>query len=107
MKLPSLLVCLLIAVPVLAPGANKEIEALQRDIAILQQNIKDLQKSQDEKLAAILEGTRAAMDAANRANTSVAVITSSRITAVSRPKATGRLASRPARLVKAMCSPAG
>jgi tol-pal system protein YbgF len=76
MKLPSLLVCLLIAAPALAPGANKEIEALQRDIALLQQNIKDLQKSQDEKLAAILEGTRAAMDAANRANTSVAVITS-------------------------------
>src|SRR5437667_5020016 len=76
MKLPSLLVCLLIAVPALAPGANKEIEALQRDIALLQQNIKDLQKSQDEKLAAILEGTRNAMDAANRANTSVAVITS-------------------------------
>jgi flagellar motility protein MotE (MotC chaperone) len=40
---------------VLAPAANKEIEALQRDIALLQQQIKDLQKSQDEKLAALLE----------------------------------------------------
>jgi len=76
MKSRSLLVCLLLAVPVLAPAANKEIEALQRDIALLQQQIKDLQKSQDEKLAALLEATRGAVDAANKANTSVAVITS-------------------------------
>jgi tol-pal system protein YbgF len=62
---------------VLAPAANKEIEALQRDIALLQQQIKDLQKSQDEKFAALLEATRSAADAANKANTSVAVITSS------------------------------
>jgi len=77
MKSRSLLVCLLLAVPVLAPAANKEIEALQRDIALLQQQIKDLQKSQDEKFAGLLEATRTAADAANRANTSVAVITSS------------------------------
>ena len=77
MKSRSLLVCLLLAVPVLAPGANKEIEALQRDIALLQQQIKDLQKSQDEKFAALLEATRGAVDAANKANTSVAVITNS------------------------------
>ena len=38
MKSRSLLVCLLLAVPVLAPAANKEIEALQRDIALLQQH---------------------------------------------------------------------
>jgi len=75
MKSRSLLVCLLLAVPVLAPAANKEIEALQRDIALLQQQIKDLQKSQDEKLATLLEATRGAVDAANKANTSVAVIT--------------------------------
>jgi len=62
---------------VLAPAANKEIEALQRDIALLSQQLKDLQKSQDEKLAALLEATRSAAEAANRANTSVAVIQSS------------------------------
>ena len=55
MKSRSLLVCLLLAVPVLAPAANKEIEELQRDIALLQQQIKDLQKSQDEKFATLLE----------------------------------------------------
>src|ERR1035441_1946035 len=76
MKPRSLLVCLLLAVPVLAPAASKEIQELQRDVALLQQQIKDLQRSQDEKLAAILEAARSSVEAANRANTSVAVITS-------------------------------
>ena len=76
MKSRSLLVCLLLAVPILAPAASKEIQELQRDVALLQQQIKDLQRSQDEKLAAILEAARSSVDAANRANTSVAVITS-------------------------------
>lgn len=77
MKSRSLLLCLLLAVPTLAPAANKEIENLQRDVNLLQQQIRDLQKSQDEKLAAITELARRSIDAANQANTSVAVITNS------------------------------
>jgi TolA-binding protein len=77
MKSRSLLVCLLLAVPAIAPAASKEIQELQRDVALLQQQIKELQRSQDEKLAAILEAARSSVEAANRANTSVAVITSS------------------------------
>ena len=57
MKSRSLLVCLLLAVPALALGASKEIQELQRDVAQLQQQIKDLQRSQDEKFAALLEAT--------------------------------------------------
>jgi tol-pal system protein YbgF len=75
MKSRSLLVCLLLAVPLLAPAASKEIQELQRDVALLQQQIKELRQSQDEKLAAILEAARSSVEAANRANTSVAVIT--------------------------------
>ena len=76
MKSRSLLVCLLLAVPALAPGASKEIMELQRDVALLQQQIKDLQRSQDEKFAALLELVQQSVDAANNANTSVAVIAS-------------------------------
>jgi tol-pal system protein YbgF len=76
MKSRSLLVCLLLAVPALAPGASKEIQELQRDVALLQQQIKDLQRSQDEKFAAVTELARQSIEAANRANTGVAVITS-------------------------------
>lgn len=75
MKSRSLLVCLLLAVPALAPGASKEIQELQRDVALLQQAIRDLQKSQDEKFTTLLERTRQSLDAASAANTSVAVIT--------------------------------
>lgn len=77
MKLRAFVVCLLVAAPVLAPGANKEIQDLQRDVAILQQAIKDLQKSQDDKLSALLELSRQAIESANRANTGVAVANSS------------------------------
>jgi tol-pal system protein YbgF len=76
MKSGSLLICLLLATPVLAPAASKEIQELQRDVALLQQQIKDLQRSQDEKFATVTELARQAIEAANRANTGVAVITS-------------------------------
>jgi len=76
MKSRSLLICLLLAIPAVAPGASKEILELQRDIAQLQQQIKDLQRSQDEKFAAVTELARQSIEAANRANTGVAVITS-------------------------------
>ena len=74
MKSRSLLVCLLLAVPALAPGASKEIMELQRDVALLAQQVKDLQRTQDEKFAAVTELARQSIEAANRANTSVAVI---------------------------------
>jgi tol-pal system protein YbgF len=48
---------------------------LQRDVALLQQQIKDLQRTQDEKFATLLERVQQSVEAANKANTSVAVIT--------------------------------
>src|SRR5215467_8049752 len=77
MKARILLVCVLLAAPAFAPAASKEIQELQRDIALLQQQIKDLQRSQDEKLASLTELARQAIEAANRANTGVAVIQTS------------------------------
>jgi TolA-binding protein len=74
MKARILLVCVLLAAPAIAPAASKEIQELQRDIALLQQQIKDLQRSQDEKLASVIELARQAIDAANKANTGVAVM---------------------------------
>jgi tol-pal system protein YbgF len=76
MKARILLVWVLAATPSLAPAASKEIQELQRDIALLQQQIKDLQRSQDEKFASVTELARQAIEAANRANTGAAVIQS-------------------------------
>jgi tol-pal system protein YbgF len=58
-------------------GASKEIMELQRDVALLQDQVKQLQQSQDKQLAALTELVRQALDTANRANTSIAVMQSS------------------------------
>jgi len=77
MKSRSLLICLLLAMPAVAPGASKEILELQRDIAQLQQQIKELQRSQDEKFSGLLEVARQSVQSANQASTNVAVISAS------------------------------
>src|SRR5260370_25674677 len=77
MKFPSVVVCvLMLATPDSALAANKEMQELQRDVALLQQQLKDLQSSQDKNFAAVTELARQAIEAANRANTGVAVVTS-------------------------------
>ena len=73
---PRLCVWVLIASPTLAFAASKEILELQRDITQLQQQVKDLQRSQDEKFAALQVLVQQAVDNASKANTAVAVIQS-------------------------------
>jgi TolA-binding protein len=63
--------------PEQSQAASKEILELQRDIAQLQEQIKQLQQAQDKNFAAITVMTQQALDASNRAHTSVAVIQSS------------------------------
>ena len=71
----------LLALPIMAPAASREIQELQRDLAMLQDQVKALQRSQDDKMMALTEKLTAlqvlaqqSLDAANRANTGVAVI---------------------------------
>src|ERR1700689_5355169 len=71
-----LCVFVLIASPAFAFAASKEIQELQRDVAILQDLVKQIQQSQDKQFAALGEMVRQSLDAANRANTAVAVIQS-------------------------------
>jgi len=70
--LPALLIC-----PSLTFAASKEMVELSRDVAILQEQMRTLQHSQDEKLSAIQVLVQQALDAANKANTSVALLQSS------------------------------
>ena len=76
MKFLTAVVCVLLALPLSMPAADKQVQELQRDVALLQQQVKDLQSSQDKSFAAVTELARQAIDAANRANTGVAVVTS-------------------------------
>lgn len=81
MKSRSLCILGLLALPVMAPAASREIQELQRDVGMLQDQVKNLQKSQDDRMMALTEKMTAlqvlvqqSVDAANRANTGVAVI---------------------------------
>lgn len=66
---------LIVAVtPLTALAASKEIMELQRDVALLQESVKQLQQSQDRQLAAILEAVRLAQDTSGKSNTSLAVM---------------------------------
>jgi TolA-binding protein len=65
-----------LAAPFYAPAASREIQELQRDVGLLQEQVKALQASQNERFAALNVLVQQAVDAANRANTSVAVIQS-------------------------------
>lgn len=67
--LPALLIC-----PCLTFAASKDMVELSRDVALLQEQVRSLQRSQDEKLSAIQVLLQQALDAANKANTSVAVL---------------------------------
>jgi TolA-binding protein len=71
-----LCVLVLMVTPTFAFAVSKEILDLQRDVANLQDLVKQLQQSQDKQFAAIGEMVRQSLDAANRANTAVAVIQS-------------------------------
>jgi tol-pal system protein YbgF len=59
-----------------APAASKEIQELQRDVAQLQDQLRQLQQSQDRQLAAIQALVQQSLSAANEATRSVAVIQS-------------------------------
>jgi TolA-binding protein len=67
----------LIAVPISAPAASREIQELQRDVGLLQEQVKALQSSQDEKLTELKTLVQQAINTADKASTGVAVIQSS------------------------------
>jgi len=72
-----LCVLILMVTPTLAFAVSKEILELQRQLASLEETVKQLQQSQDKQFATLGEMVRQSLDAAIRANTAVAVIQSS------------------------------
>lgn len=64
----------LLIFPSLTFAASKEIVELQRDLALLQDQVRTLQRSQDEKFAAIQVLVQQALDSANKTSTSVALL---------------------------------
>ncbi len=60
--------------PPLTAAPSKEIVELQRDVALIQDQLRTLQRAFDEKLATLTVLTQQSLDAANKANTAVAVL---------------------------------
>jgi TolA-binding protein len=67
-------VLVLAAAPLPTWAASREIQELQRDVGLLQEQVKQLQETQNEKMAALTTLVQQAIDNANRAATGVAVI---------------------------------
>ena len=57
-------------------GANKEMVQLQRDVALLQDDVRTLQRSLDEKMSALRTLVEQTLAAAAKSGTSVAVLES-------------------------------
>jgi tol-pal system protein YbgF len=73
MKLSRTIVVLLMLAP-FAFGANKDIQELQRDVAMLQDQVRNMQRGIDEKFASMLTVVQQTLDSVNRTNTAVAVM---------------------------------
>jgi TolA-binding protein len=70
----SRVVIVFFALSPFAFGASKEIMELQRDVALLQDQVRTLQSALDQKVAAVLTLTQQTLDSVNRTNTAVAVM---------------------------------
>lgn len=70
----AVIALLLSALPIACFADNKQIVELQRDVALLQDSVRTLQRSLDEKIAALNVLLQQTLDSANKANTNVAVL---------------------------------
>jgi len=76
MRLIRVLMTGVLALP-LASAASKEIVELQRDVALLQDQVSKLQSSQDTKIASLQTLMQQTLDTVNRLSTSMALLSNS------------------------------
>src|SRR5580698_5762915 len=74
MKFRCAIAAFLLVVPAASFAANKDMEVLQRDVALMQEDIRTLQRSFDQKIAALTTLTQQTVDNSNRISTSVGVV---------------------------------
>lgn len=76
MKLIRPMIWVLALAPAALVGANKETVQIQRDVALLQEDVRTLQRSLDEKMTALRILVEQTLAAAHKSGTSVAVLES-------------------------------
>ena len=77
MRITSYLAVAALLLPGTVFGASKEQQEMQRDIAQLQDQVRQLQSGFDQKMAALQVLVQQSLDAGNKANTGVTVLNSS------------------------------
>ncbi len=76
MKYNLLLSLTLLLLPAALPAANQETKEIQRDVASLQDQVRTLQRTLDEKLAQLQTVLQQTLDVSSKSSTSVAVLDS-------------------------------
>jgi TolA-binding protein len=74
MKLRGAITAFLLLVPAASFAANKDMEVLQRDVALMQEDIRQLQRSFDQQISILKTLTQQAVDNSNRTSTAVGVL---------------------------------
>ncbi len=66
--------CVLLLMPALLPAQKQEVRELQRDVAVLQDQVRSLERSFNEKVGSITTLLQQAIDSINKLNTNMAVL---------------------------------
>ena len=74
---PRTLPFLMLALPLAAPGANKDIVALQREVRLLQQQVSELQQSVEEEAGTLKALARQTLDGVSALSTRFVVLENS------------------------------
>ncbi|MGB9604365.1 MAG: tetratricopeptide repeat protein [Bryobacteraceae bacterium] len=74
MKVKAYVIAIALMLPLLASGQSREIRELQRDVALLGDQVRQMQRSLDENLAALRVLVQQTLDSVNKMNTTVAVL---------------------------------
>ena len=74
MRFRGIVTAFLLLIPATSFAASKEIQELQRDVALMQEDIHQLQRSFDQQMATLRTLTQQAVDNSSRNNTSVGVL---------------------------------
>lgn len=84
MKLRSVVIAFLLLVPAASFAADKQLEGIQRDVALMQEDVRQLQRSFDQQIAILKTLTQQAVDNTTRISTSVGVVQTTLPTEVKR-----------------------
>lgn len=91
-----ILVCLLLLSPAFLFGQRKEVAELQRDVMLLQDSVRVLQRTLDEKMESLISLTQKSLDNSNSQNTAVTMMDS---TLQERVREMQRTMARPSRIL--------